>query len=173
MIARLATLALMVMLAGLPLVTFPSPLTGALAALALVVGGAGALAPSVPLATAGGTLVLIEYAVALVLARSDPEPVTGTAVGVGLALLLASVHLASRTHGAAVGYPVLRSQARHGLAMAAVGAIGAAALTVGGEAVAFALQGATLPVVVAISAVGALTTVVGVIALVTAARRDA
>ena len=84
---RLAAVALMAILAGLPLSILPS--LGALAALALVVGGAGAIAASVPLATAGGALALIEYALALVVAAPDPDPVTGTAVGVGLVLLLA------------------------------------------------------------------------------------
>jgi len=88
-------------------------------------------------------------------------------------LLLASVHFASRTHGAALGYAVLRSQARHWLAVAALGVVGAAVLTLGGEALALALRGAALPMVVAASAVGALMTVVGVIALVTTSRRDA
>ncbi len=173
MILRLAAATLMAMLAGIPLILLPSPFVGALAAPALVVGGAGAIVASVPLATAGGTLALMAYALALVLARPDPDPVTGIAVGVGLVLLLATVHLASRTRGSALGYPVIRSQARHWLAMVALGALGAAVFTVGGEAVALALRGAALPVVVAASAVGALMTVVGVIALVTAPRHDA
>ena len=54
MIARLTALALMAMLAWLPLTILPEPFLGALAALALAVGGAGALAPNVSLATAGG-----------------------------------------------------------------------------------------------------------------------
>lgn len=173
MIARLTALALMAMLAGLPLIILPEPFLGALAALALAVGGAGALAPNVSLATAGGTLALIEYTLALLLGRPDPDPLTATITGVGLVLLLASVHFASRTHGAALGHAVLRSQARHWLAVAALGVVGAAVLTVGGEALALALRGAALPMVVAASAVGALMTVVGVIALVTTSRRDA
>jgi hypothetical protein len=172
MIARLTALSLMAMLAWLPLTILPEPFLGALAALALAVGGAGALAPNVSFATGGGTLALIEYTLALVLGRPDPDPLTGTITGVGLVLLLASVHFASRTHGAALGYPVLRSQARHWLGVVALGVVGAAVLTLGGEALALALRGAALPVVVAASAVGALMTVVGVIALVTTSRRD-
>jgi hypothetical protein len=172
MILRLAAVALMAILVGLPLITVPSPFIGALAALAFATGSAGAIAASVPLATAGGALVLIEYALALVLAGPEPDPLTGTAVGIGLILLLGSVHLASRTNGAALGYPVIRSQVRHWLVMVALGALGASILTVGGEAVALALEGATLPFVVAASAAGALMTVVGVIALVTAPRHD-
>lgn len=170
MILRLASVTLMAMLAGLPLSILPSPLLGALAALALLVGGVGAIAPSVPLATAGGTLALVEYALALVVARPDGDPVTATAIGVGLVLLLAGIHFARQARGAALGYPVLRSQARHWLAIAALGAVGAAALTLGGEALALALRGAALPLVVAASAVGALMTVIGVIALVTTPR---
>ena len=77
---------------------------------------------------------------------------TATITGVGLVLLLAKASTsASRTHGAALGYPVLRSQARHWLAVAALGVVGAAVLTVGGEALALALRGAALPMVVAAS----------------------
>ena len=168
---RLAAVALMAILAGLPLSILPS--LGALAALALVVGGAGAIAASVPLATAGGALALIEYALALVVAGPDRDPVTGTAIGVGLVLLLASIHFASLTRGAAVGYPVTRSQARHWLSIVALGTVGAAVFTLGGEALALALRGAAFPLVVAASTLGALMTVAGVIALVTAPRRDA
>lgn len=174
MTARLTALALMAMLAGLPLTVVPSPslYLGALATLALVVGGAGALAASVPLATGGGALALIEYALALAVARPDPDLVTGTAVGLALVLLPASVHFASRTRGAALLPPVLRSQARHWLALVALGALAAAVVAVGGEALAFALRGTALPVVVAASALGALTAVAGVIALVTSSHHD-
>ena len=55
---------------------------------------------------------------------------------------------------------------------ALLGMVGAALVTVGGQALALALRGAALPVVVAASAVGALLTVAGVIALLTAPRRD-
>jgi hypothetical protein len=169
---RLTAVALMAVLAGLPLTILPSPFLGALAALTLLVGGVGAIAASVRLATAGGALALIEYALALVVARPDHDPITATALGGGLVLLLASTHVASLTRGAAVSYPVFRSQARHWLAIVALGMVGAALVTVGGQALALALRGAALPVVVAASAVGALLTVAGVIALVTAPRRD-
>lgn len=172
MTLRIAAMTLMGMLAALPLILLPSPSVAALAALALVVGGAGALAASVPLATAGGSLASIEYSLALVIGGPDPDPLTGTLFGVGLVLLLAGVHLASRTQGAALGWPVLRSQARHWLVTVALGAVGTSVLTVGGEVLALTLQAAALPVVVAASAAGALMTVVGVIALVTAPRRD-
>jgi hypothetical protein len=169
---RLAAVALMAMLVGLPLTVLPSPFLGALGALALVVGGAGAIAASVPLATAGGALALIEYALALVIARPDPDPVAGTTVGAGLVLLLASTHFAGRTQGAACAYRVIGSQARYWLAIVALGAVGATLLTLGGEALALALRGAALPVVVAAAALGALMTVAGVIALVTTSRYD-
>ena len=172
MTPRLTAVALITVLAGLPLTILPSPFLGALAALTLLVGGVGAIAASVPLATAGGTLALIEYALALVVARPDPDPITATALAAGLVLLLASTHFASLTRGAAVGYPVIRSQARHWLAIVALGMVGAALVTVGGQALALALRGAALPVIVAASALGAVLTVAGVIALVTAPRRD-
>jgi hypothetical protein len=169
---RLTAVALMAMLVGLPLTILPTPFLGALAALTLLVGGVGAIAASVPLATTGGALALIEYALALVVVGPDPDPITATALGGGLVLLLASTHFASLTRGAAVGYPVIRSQARHWLAIVALGVAGATVLTLGGEALAFVLRGAALPVVVAVSAVGALMTVAGVIALVTTPRHD-
>jgi hypothetical protein len=138
---------------------------------AVVVGGFGALTAVVPVATAGGALALIEYACALAIARPDPDPVTATAFGAGLVLLLASVHFAGRTRGAAVSARVLGAQARQWLAVVALGAVGAALFTVGGEALALALRGASLPIVVAAAALGALAVVAGAIALVTTSRQ--
>lgn len=162
MTLHLMAVALMVMLAGLPLALLPSGVIAALAALALAVGGAGVIARSVPLATAGAALALIEYAGALVIARPHPDPVTGTAFGAGLVLVLAIVHFAGRTHGAALALSVVRAQLRHWLAIVALGAATATALTLGGEALGLALRGASLPVVVATAALGALAAAAGV-----------
>ena len=166
MTMRLAAVALMAMLVGWPLAVWPSPVLVGLAVPGLVVGGAGVIARSVPLATAGAALALIEYALALVIAQPRPDPVTGIAFGAGLVLLLASVHFTGRAHGAALGPSVIRSQVRHWLAIVALGAVGATLLTVGGEALGLALRGAALPVVVAAAALGALATVAGVVGLV-------
>jgi hypothetical protein len=167
---RLVAVALMAVLAGLPVTILPSPFLGALAGVALAIGGAGALMATVPLATAGGALALIEYTLALAIARPKPDPITATTLGVGLVLLLALVHLASATRGATLGAGVLGAQARHWLIVGALGALGAALFTVGGEVLALALRGAGLPFAVAVATLGALLAVAGVIALVTTPR---
>jgi hypothetical protein len=167
---RLASLTVMAALAGLPLSVWPATVPAGLAALALAVGGAGALTPSVPLATAGAALALIEYALALGVARPPSDPVTGTAVGAGCVLLLAIVHFTARTRGAVLGARVVRSQARHWLAIVALGTVGATLLTLGGLALGLALRGATLPVLLAAAAAGALVASAGVLGLVARAR---
>jgi len=164
---RLAAAILVAVLAALPLTVLPSPPVTWLAVSALVVGGAGVVALSVPLVTAGASLALIAYALALVIVRAPFDPVAAIAFGATLVLLLALVHFAGRAHGAAIGPSVIASQIRHWLMVVAVGVVAAVVLTMGGAALAVTLQGAAFPVVVVVAALGAVVTVAGVIALVT------
>ena len=173
MTASLAATGLMVLLAGIGPVLSPWPGVSALGIAAVLVGGAGTLAGIVPLATAGGALALIAYALALGLEQPASHPLAGAVLGAGLVLLLALTHLAARTRGAAVERAVARLLLRHGAPVLAVGALAAAALVVAGALVAVALRGASLPAVVATATLGAVAAVAGVIALVTSAGRPA
>jgi hypothetical protein len=165
---RLAAALLVAVLVGLPLTVLPSPPVTWLAVPALVVGGAGVVVLSVPLATAGASLALIAYALALVIAQPPGDPVVAIALGVTLVLLLALVHFAGRVQGAAVGPSVIPAQVRHWLAVVALGALAAVVLTAGAVVLGGTLGGAALPVVVVVAALGALLAVAGAIALVTA-----
>lgn len=164
---RLAAVVLLAVLAALPLAVRPSspPVTW-LATAALVVGGVGVIAWSVPLVTAAGSLVLIAYALALVLAGPAADPLAAIALGSILVLLLALVHFAGRARGAALGASVIASQVRQWLAVVGLGTVAAAVLTAVAVPLGVALRSATLPVVVIAAALGAVLTVAGVIALV-------
>lgn len=164
---RLAAAILMAVLIAFPLSVLSGPPVTWLAVPALVVGGAGVVALSVPLVTAGASLALIAYTVALVIARAAVDPVAAIAFGATLVLLLALVHFAGHLRGAAVAVSVIASQIGHWLVVVAVGVVVAVVLTAGGAALGGAFRGAALPVVVVAAALGALLTAAGVIALVT------
>jgi hypothetical protein len=163
---RLAALALMALVAALPLTVLPSPYLGWLAVPAVLVGGAGALALVPPLTTAGAAIALIEYALALLIARPAPDLITATGFGAALVLLLTLVHSASRLHGAWVSRAVVWSEGRQWLLAIAVGSLAAMGLTIVATALRLALPDAAAAAVVA-AALGALVTVGGVIALLT------
>ena len=164
---RLAALVLLAVLAALPLSVRPSspPVTW-LAAAALVVGGVGVIAWSVPLVTASGSLVVIAYALALVLAGPSADPLAAIALGSILVLLFALVHFAGRARGAALGPSVIASQVRQWLAVVGLGTVAAVMLTGAAVPLGVALRSATLPVVVIAAALGAVLTVAGIIVLV-------
>jgi hypothetical protein len=164
---RLAALVLLAVLAALPLGVRPStpPVTW-LATAALVVGGVGVIAWSVPLVTAAGSLVVIAYALALVMAGPAADSVTPLALGATLVLLLALVHCGGRVRGAALGPRVIAAQARQWLAVVGLGVAVAVVLVAAAAPLGGALRRATLPVVVIAAALGAVLTVAGLIALV-------
>ena len=164
---RLAAMVLLAVLAALPLAVRPStpPVTW-LATAALVVGGVGVIAWSVPLVTAAASLVVIAYALALVIAGPAADSLTAIALGATLVLLLALVHLGGRIRGAFLGPSVIAAQARRWLAVVGGGVVVAVVLTAAAAPLGVALRGATLPVVVIAGALGAVLTVAGVIVLV-------
>jgi hypothetical protein len=170
---RPAAVLLLLVLAAVPVAILPAAPVTWLVALALTAGGAGVVMLSVALVTAGASLALIAYALALVLQRPAIDPLMAIAVGATLALLLPLAHFAARGHGAAVDRDVVAAQARRWLATVGLGAAVAAALTLGGAALGAALPGVTLPVLVATAALGALLAVAGAIALLTRERRSA
>ena len=165
---RLAAAALLAIVVAFPLTALPAGPVVWLAGLALVLGGAGIVALSVTLVTIGGSLALVAYALTLVIARPAVDPVAAAALGAALVLLLACVHLAAHVDGAALDRAVVARQARGWLAVVALGVGVAGALTAGALALAAALHGATLPVVVVSAALGAVLTAAGITALVTA-----
>ena len=164
---RLAAMVLLAILTACPLAVQPStpPVTW-LATAALVVGGVGVIAWSVPLVTAAGSLVVIAYALALVVAGPAAEPLGAIALGASLVLVLALVHFGARVRGTVVGASVIAGQARQWLAVVGLGIVAAVVLTAAAAPLGGALRGATLPVVVIAAALGAVLTVGGVIALV-------
>ena len=168
---RLACAALVLVVVAFPLAVLPAPPVTWIAGAALAVGMAGAVLPVVPLATAGGSLALIAYALALVIARPAVDPIAAIAFGACLVLLLGLVHFAARIDGAVVGPSVLASQVRDCALVVTTGVLAAAALTAAALWLAGVLRAAP-PVVIAAAAVGVVVAVVGVVGLVTA-RRDA
>jgi hypothetical protein len=165
---RLAAVTLVAVVTGIPLAILPAAPVTWLSVVALVIGGIGALALSVTLVTAGASLSLIAYAVALALARPAADPIASVVLGGTLVLLLALVHFAGRIDGAVVGPGVVAGQIRHWLVIVALGVAAAAVLMTAGAMLGPALAGATLPVVVVAAALGAVLTVAGAISLVTA-----
>ena len=161
-----ASCGLVGVLVALPLVVEPSLFVAWLAVPALLLGLAAAVLRSVALATACAVVALIEYALALMIARAPVDVVTGVGVGVVLFLLLQLVHFGSRAHGAVISRAALVSQLRAWLGVAVIGALAAIALTLVGEALRLALPGAALPAVVVAGALGALAATAGVILLV-------
>ena len=165
---RLAAVVLVAVVAGIPLEILAAPPVTWLAGAALVIGSVGALALSMPLVTAGASLALIAYTLALTAARPVADPIASVVFGGTLVLLLALVHFAGRIDGALVGPGVIAGQLRRWLGIVALGAVAAGGLAVGGAVLGPILVGASLPVVVVAAAMGAVLTVAGVIALVTA-----
>lgn len=165
---RGAALLLVVVVVAFPLTVLFGPPVTWLAGLALGVGGAGAVALSAPVVTAGGAVALVAYALALLIARPVADPLTALVFGATLVLLLVVVHFAGHVQGAALGPGVLAVQIRHWLAVAAAGLLTGLALTGATTVLAPVLRGSSLPLTVAAGALGALLAVAGLIALIAA-----
>ena len=115
--------------------------------------------------TAAGSLVVIAYALALVVAGPAADSLIAIALGATLVLLLALVHLGGRVRGAFLGPSVMAAQARQWLAVVGSGVVVAVVLILAAAPLGAALRGASLPVVVIAAALGAVLTVAGVITL--------
>jgi hypothetical protein len=162
---RLAAAGLVIVLAGFPLALVPSPPVTWLTVAALLTAGTGVVLLSVPVLTAGASLALIAYTLALLIARPAVDPLAAVGFGATLVVLPALVHFAAHARGAALGAAVLATQVRRWLATVAAGALAAAMLTTIGALLGGVLAGATLPLVVVTAALGAVLAVAGVIAL--------
>src|ERR687891_286692 len=106
-------------------------------------------------------LIPVAALVAFPLGVLPAAPVTWLAmvvlvIGSAGVVLLALVHFAGRVDGAVIGPGVLAAQVRHWLAVVALGVVVAGVLTAGGAALGLVLRGASLPMVVAAAALGAL-----------------
>jgi hypothetical protein len=164
---RLAAGMLIVGLGVVPLAMWPGVPVTWLVVLALLVGGVGVVALSVPLVTVSASLALIAYTLALTITRMPVDPFTAIVVGVTMVLLLALVHFASGAEGATIGRAVITSQLRRWLLIVGAGAMAALALTVVAVGLAPIVTGGVLPVAIVIAALGALVAAAGVIALLT------
>jgi hypothetical protein len=159
MIRHVAGLPLLV-LVMLPVLVFPSWLTGAVAVAAGLVAAGGLVALSIPVLTAGAMLALADYALALWLSARPPGVFGAVAFGVALFLALDVADFARRFRGAALDSSVVRHQARSWVASAATGALAAIVLTLLATAVRLAVPPAAYP---AIAAAGALVAFAAVI----------
>ena len=168
---RVVAAALALTACAVPLTIYPvAPVTW-LVLLALGAQGLGIAVLAVPVVTAGGTLTLVAYAVALLIVQPALNPVGAIALGASLTALVLVVHFAARTQGAALGPTVLATQARECLRVVAAGVIGAATLAIAATALAAVLRALTLPSMIGAAALGALVAMAGGVAL--AVRHDA
>jgi hypothetical protein len=164
---RAIALVPILVLAGLPVLIRPSSGHAAAALGAVALGAAGVLAGWRPLVTAGGSLTLIQYTLALTGRRASLA--SAVVLGVSLALVLDVSEFAGRLHGAAPGATVLGRQARHWLTSAILGALATTTLGVLAALVRFGGPPALPPL---LAALGALAAVVGVAGAVWRRRPD-
>jgi hypothetical protein len=80
----------------------PSTLVAGFAGVAAAVCAAGVATLSVPLVTAGASLALLEYTVALWQLSRPPDVIAGVGIGLSLLLLLQVIDFARRVRGAAL-----------------------------------------------------------------------
>lgn len=157
---RTFALAPIVVLAGLPVLTLPTPGMAGGVALAAVLCAAGALARLRPLVTAGGSLALILYAFGLWLTGAPPRPVGAAIFGVALALALDGAEIVHRFQGATLAPSAMRRHGRYCLVAASSGAL----VTLAVASLAAAARLAAAPATLAImAAAGALCAVVGLV----------
>jgi hypothetical protein len=163
---RLVAAALLAIVVAIPFGILPAAPVTWLAVVALGVGGAGVITRSTTVVTVAGAVALIGHAVALLLARPTGALLDGLALGAALVLLLAVVHFAERAADADLGAGVMAAQVRQWLGTVLLGVVVALALLAGAAAIAGAIIGATLPVVVIAATIGAALVVAGVVVLV-------
>jgi hypothetical protein len=133
-----------------------------LAALAGLLCVTGVLWRSIALVSAGGTVALVAYALALWLAAS-PLDMPGTlAFGVALWLIVNGTDFARRFHGASVHRSAVRRQLRYWVEVTATSSMVVIVFDVLARLLAFA---APQPVYAVIAALGALGAVMGVVGM--------
>jgi hypothetical protein len=165
---RPAALVLLVILGAIPVAVLPEAPVTWVAVVAMIVGGAGVMVLAVRIVTAGASLGVIAYALALALARPPLDPAAAMAFGATLVLLLALVHFAARVRGAVVAPAVGRAQVRQWLVTVALGLGAAMVVTLGAAALRPSVGGVTLPVIVVGTALGTLLAAAAIVALLAA-----
>jgi hypothetical protein len=152
---------LVVVLVGIPLLRAPSELVGALGAIAGMLCAGGLITLSIPLLTAGASVALAEYALALVWIASAPLDFVG-AIGLGVALwlLFEVTAFAQRVRGVAVAPEVFREQARSWIATGVAIALLSGVVTIATSVVGLRLPASVYPAAVALGALGVFVGVV-------------
>ncbi|HYB41134.1 MAG TPA: hypothetical protein VEL75_05155 [Candidatus Methylomirabilis sp.] len=148
-------------LAGLPALVYPSSGSAAIGAGAGILCAVGVAGRVPSLVTAGASIALIQYALALALAAPRARPAGAVVLGVALAVLLELSDFHRRFHGAAPTPRATRLQLRHCLAGASVGALAAAALGVVATAVRVGGSPVLYPLLAAAGALAAAAGVAG------------
>jgi len=172
---RALALAPIVVLAGVPVLMRPTAAFAGVGAAAMILCAAGVFLRWRPVVTAGASLALILYAVALVGARSNLA--SAIVLGVSLALVLDAFEFARRFHGAVVTGPALRRQARHWVASVMLGVLVTTALAGAAALVRISGPPALYPILAAVGALVAIAGIAGAfrsaqVAAVSADRRE-
>jgi len=162
---RAITLIPIAVVAGVPVLMRPSSPFAGIGAAAAVLCMAGVLLRWRPLVTAGASLALMLYALALFGARSSL--VSAIVLGVSLALALDVSEFARRFHGTVVTMPAWSRQVRHWVATALLGVVTTAALASLATRVKVSGPPALFPI---LAVVGALAVLAGIAGAVRSAR---
>jgi hypothetical protein len=165
---RALTLIPIAVIAGVPVLMRPSSAFAGIGAAAAVLCMAGVFLRWRPLVTAGASVALMLYALALFRARSSLA--SAIVLGVSLPLVLDVSEFLRRFHGAVVTRPVWSRQARHWVATAILGVVTSAALAAVATLVKVSGPPALFPI---LAAVGALAAVAGIAGAVGSARLGA
>jgi hypothetical protein len=153
----------MAVLVGLPLTIRLAAPIGQLAVLAALAYAAGTLMRSVTLVAIGSAFALLAYALALPLAASPFDPLRATIFGIALLLVTEGIGFAHRFQDVTVHPSAMRAQIRYWVGISVAGAIAVAALDLIAGAFVFP---APRPVYVAVTALGAVGTVLGIVWLI-------
>ncbi len=130
-----------VVMAMVPIWTAPSAPVVAIQSIACLFCALGLLRERVGPVTAGGSLAIIGYAVALWSANAGVDVIGAAIFGLAVLTLLDLSEFARRFRGAAIANEVMRAQAAYWLGRAAVIAGAIALLALGGSAVAAIIPG--------------------------------
>jgi hypothetical protein len=150
-----------IVLVGVPVLVLPMSLIGTLGALAGLSCAAGTLGRARPLVTTGGSLALVQYALALSLAGGPPSLLGAAAFGVALVLVLDVTEFVRRFRRATLAPPAVWRQVRHWIGSTVTGALVAVALATVATALGVSGRGALSPLLAAIAALGTVAGVIG------------
>ena len=162
---RALTLIPIALMAGVPVLIRPSSAFAGIGGAAAVLCIAGVFLRWRPLVTAGASLALMLYALALFGARSSL--VSAIVLGVSVALVLDVFEFSRRFHGAVVTRPAFGRQVRHWVTTAILGVVTSAALASVATLVKVSGPPALFPI---LAAVGALAALAGIAGAVSSAR---